>query len=211
MLCPPSLMTKTSTNESGLNTFESIYVDQIYGGANGTVTINDPMTVKGDILPDLHDMWRIGNNSLKFKSMSSTVDYLPQFGCGTEFTSPVIPAVVAGLDTVMPLTITNDAYDASGGGMKFPQRGYYLISFQLGYTTGGGYNPLGVSLYLANVGSTQATHTIDTSFQPSVMVNFGLWIDNNTTDNFQIRVKSAAGVTNLDIAYGRIILCSSYE
>lgn len=211
MLYPTSFMTKTSTNESGLNTFESIYVDQIYSGANGTVTINDPMTVKGDILPDLHDMWKVGNDSLKFKSMSSLYDYIPANFCGTAFTAPNIPAMAGGITTVLQLAITNAAYNGTSNGMKFPQRGYYIVSVQLGYDHGGSPNPLTVALYLSNAGITQVTHTFDTAFPPPVVANFGLWVDNNNTDNFQIRVKSTLGVTNLDVSFGRIILCSSYE
>ena len=117
------------------------------------------ITVQGSLAPSTDNMYNIGTVALRFKDTHCLNNYEPATNAGTNFTIAATSAA-SGVTATAPLTIANAQYDGGSNTFKFPQKGYYTMSFNTDWVGIGLLaNKFELFLYQTNTSTVLATHT----------------------------------------------------
>jgi hypothetical protein len=194
--------TVTITTNSG--TTDNFTVDRLIGKNSSTVNL------QGSLIPTSTDVFDIGSSSLRFSNTHNGNNYQLASSLSTPFTAPAISSG-GGVTATVLISITNPSFNGGGNAFMFPQKGYYILSFNADWNNIGLLvNQLEIFLYRSSTGTTITTQTEDCidTYRPR-MFTFGIWID-NLADRYQIRIRGASGTSNFTISNGNLILCSKY-
>lgn len=212
-------MVKTYTNEitSGDLVLSSLTV-------NGPIMSNGSLTCNGNVACSATALFNgtVTTNGNVFANgtlYSNNFKSIDQFTRFAEIINNGIVSIPNNNNAVqIPLSVTSGSpYDAGSFKIKFPVRGYYMISIMLMFD-GGGITANTVHAYLKeDGGSTSAIQNIKTgsttnsSFDPSPFPLVFFWWALNLTDRIGLFVDdSAVTVTNANVRSGFIQLIEAY-
>lgn len=141
--------------------------------------------------------------------------YLPLSKIGTNFLPFTPITLTAGVETDIPITGGNPAYEYTPTNYRFtlPYKGYYILQFGFNFTRTGGNNDILIQLKRHSNNTLVCRHILDGRQDTTHTLAFSFFVNDIVNDAviYTTATASTNNVSDFQLCTGNLLLTHAYE